>query len=78
MTSVAIVIGIFFAIGIAVGVITVIAVSVLRQDKREGTGREDWGPDDDLRPDFGWASTPDDQQPRWKSRESAWPQRRDG
>lgn len=78
MTSVAVMIGIFFIIGIAVGVITVIAISVLRQEKREGTGHETWGPDDDLPSDFGWASTPDDQEPRWKSRESGWPQRRDG
>jgi hypothetical protein len=77
MTTVAVFIGIFFAIGIVVGVITVIAVSVLGQDKKDRAGRETREPDDDLPPDFGWARTPDVQPPRWKSRESDWPQRRD-
>jgi hypothetical protein len=78
MTAVAVFIGIFFAIGLVVGVITVIAVSVLGQDKKDRrAGRETWEPDDDLPPDFGWARTPGDLR-RWNWRESDWPQRRDG
>lgn len=64
MTSVAIFIGIFFTIGIAVGVITVIALSALRHDRRHSGARQDtWtGHQDEESPDpapaFGWAGAP--------------------
>ncbi len=70
MTSVAVITGIFFIIGITVGVIVVIAMSALRRDRRDGPG--DWpghgpdGPDgpDEQPPDLGI-----DKYPWWQERD---------
>ena len=78
MASVAIVIGIFFAIGIAVGIVGVIAVSVLRREDRDDPGEPD-DPDNPPRywPDgpgesraHDWDSLRTEEHPRWKSRGS--------
>jgi hypothetical protein len=72
MTSVAVIIGIFFIIGIAVGIIVVIAMSALRRDRRDGPG--DWpgrGPDgpDEQPPDLDRDSADYEGHPWWKARE---------
>ncbi len=78
MASVAIVIGIFFAIGIAVGIVSVIAVSVLRREDRDALGEPD-DPDNPPRywPDgpgelsaHDWDSPRTEEHPRRKSRVS--------
>jgi hypothetical protein len=38
------VVGIFFVIGIAAGVVTVVAISALRTDRRRGGGPPEQGP----------------------------------
>jgi len=72
MASVAIILGIFFILGIVVGVITVIAMSARRryeQPSPDSWPELDQESPDDLAPDFGWDDVPDD-MPRWpKSRE---------
>jgi hypothetical protein len=72
VTSVAVIVGIFFIIGITVGVIAVIAMSALRRDRRDGP--DDWpgrGPDgpDDQPPDLDWDGTSSDEHAWWKSRD---------
>jgi hypothetical protein len=72
MAPVAIILGIFFILGIAVGVITVIALSALRRYEEpspDGWPDLDQESSDDLAPDSGWDDAPDD-GPSWpKSRE---------
>ena len=72
MASIAIILGIFFILGIVVGVITVIAMSARRRydqpgpDSRPDLDRES---SNDLSPDFGWDDAQDG-MPRWpKSRQ---------
>ena len=65
--SVVIIVGLFFIIGIAVGIIAVIALSGRRADRREQPGGPPYyGPDgsDEPREDPDWDSTPHD-GPRW-------------
>ena len=72
MTSVAVITGIFFVIGITVGVIIVIAASALRRDRQGGP--DDWpghgpaGPDE-RPPDLDWDGTPADRYPWWQARD---------
>jgi hypothetical protein len=54
VASVAIVIGIFFAIGIVVGIVGVIAMSVLRREDRDHPGE----PDDPANPPRYWPDGP--------------------
>jgi len=72
MAPVAIILGIFFILGIAVGVITVIALSARhRYEQDSADDRPDLGPEGpaDLASDYGWDDAPDD-KPSWpKSRE---------
>jgi hypothetical protein len=72
VTSVLVIVGIFFILGITVGVITVIAMSAVRRDRRAGPG--DWpghGPDgpEEQPPDLDRDSTMDDERPWWRSRD---------
>lgn len=78
MASVAVVIGIFFAIGIVVGIVGVTAMSVLRREDRDNPGEPD-DPDNPLRywPDGpgessarDWDSSRTEEHFRWKSRAS--------
>ena len=68
MTAVAIIVTIFFVIGVLVGVITVIAMSAQRRYQRPDAGntpdRRPRGPDDPFRD-----GAPDDPPSWWKSRE---------
>jgi len=68
MTSVAVITGIFFIIGITVGVIIVIAMSAFRRDRPAGPGDgPEHGPDgpDERPPDLDWDGTPTDKNP-WR------------
>jgi hypothetical protein len=72
VTSVAVIVGIFFIVGITVGIIVVAAMSVLRRDERHGS---DDGPGhrpdglDEQPPDLDWGRTATDDRPWWKSRD---------
>jgi hypothetical protein len=73
MTSVAVITGIFFIIGITVGVISVIAISALRRDGRDGPG--DWpgdGPNWPNRrpPGPDWDGPRTEQNQWWQARDS--------
>jgi hypothetical protein len=73
MTSIVIITGIFFIIGITVGVITVIAMSALRRDRRDRP--DDWpghrldGPDR-RPPDLDWGGTPTEANQWWQARDA--------
>jgi len=75
MTSVTVIVSIFFVIGITVGVITVIAMSVLRRDRRDRRdGPDDWpghGPDgpDEQPPDLDWDAPEPKRDPWWQARD---------
>ena len=73
MTSVAVITGIFFIIGITVGVISVIAMSALRRDRRDEPG--DWpgdGPNWPNRrpPGLDWDGLRTEQNQWWQARDS--------
>ena len=66
--SVVIIVGLFFIIGITVGIIAVIALSALRADRWGGP--DSWpgcepGGSDEQPPDTDWGSTVPDNGPRW-------------
>jgi hypothetical protein len=59
------VVSIFFIIGITVGIITVVALSVLRPRRRgRPGGRLEYGPPDQA-PDSDWDERGLDEHPRW-------------
>jgi len=59
------IVGAFFVIGITVGIITVIAMSAFRADRRGDPGNpSEYGPDRPL-PDPGRPDTIPDDDPRW-------------
>ena len=72
MTWVAVITGIFFIIGITVGVISVIAMSALRRDRRDGSGdwaegkpdRPNWRP-----PGLDWDGLVTERNPWWQARD---------
>jgi hypothetical protein len=73
MTSVAVITGIFFIIGITVGVISVIAMSALRRDRRDGPGdRPGDGPHWPNRrpPGLDWDGPRTEQNQWWQARDS--------
>jgi hypothetical protein len=58
------VVSIFFIIGITVGIVVVVALSVLRPSQRGWPGRRlEYGPPD--RPDPDWDEGGPDEHPRW-------------
>lgn len=78
MASVAIAIGIFFAIGIAVGIVSVIAMSVVRRGERDDSGEPDdpenppryWPDGRGESPAHDWVSSLTGEHSGWKSRGS--------
>ena len=72
MTSVVVIISLFFVFGIAVGIIAVIAMSALRRYK--WSGPSEWsapGPSgpDEQHPDLEWDSSLTEDRPWWKARD---------
>jgi hypothetical protein len=72
MTSVVVIISLFFVFGIAVGIIAVIAMSALRRYKLSGP--PDWsapGPSglDEQPPDLEWDNSPTEDRSWWKARD---------
>jgi len=66
--SVEVIMGLFFIIGIMVGVITVVAMSALRQDRQARRGRRGRPPQYERfgqPPDRGWEGAEPDDRPRW-------------
>jgi hypothetical protein len=59
------IVSVFFIIGITVGIVVVIALSVVRPRRRGRPGRrlEYWPPDQP--PDPGWYEDAPDEHPRW-------------
>lgn len=72
MTSVVVIVVVFFIIGITVGIITMVALSALRQDRLSGPRRwRDYGSrgPGERPPDPGWDNTPDEERPWWRERD---------